>query len=106
MANFVFLYYKEKEDDNAPASMDDVMAAWQGWYGKLGDKLVDGGGPFNAPGKAVEKSGVTDIENYPSSGYTIVKAGSMDEAVELSKGCPMLEHNSTTAIRVYEAMPM
>ena len=106
MANFVFVYYKEKEDDNAPASMEEVMGAWNEWFGTLGDKLVDGGGPFNDNGQAVENSGVSKIENYPASGYSIVKAGSMDEAVELSKGCPMLRHNSTTAIRVYESLPM
>ena len=106
MANFVFIYYKEKEDDNAPASMEEVMGAWQAWFAKLGDKLVDGGGPFNDNGQAVQKDGVSKIENHPSSGYSIVKAASMDEAVELAKGCPMLEHNSTTTVRVYEAMPM
>jgi hypothetical protein len=54
---------------------------------------------------AVEKSGVSKIENHPSTGYSIVKAASMDEAVELAKGCPVLEAKNG-AVRVYEAMPM
>lgn len=107
MANFVFVYYKEtKEDDNAPDSMEKVMAAWQEWYGTLGDKLVDGGAPFNDNGQLVQKDSVTAIGSSASVGYTIVKAASIEEAAELSKGCPMLEHNSTASVRVYEALPM
>jgi hypothetical protein len=105
MANYMFIYYKQAEDDTT-LSQSEIMDEWKKWFGGLGDKLVDGGGPFNDGGQAVENSGVTTIENFPATGYTIVKAGSMNEAVELAKGCPMLEHNKTTAIRVYEVMPM
>lgn len=105
MANYMFVYYKEDKDDTE-LSMPEIMEEWKQWFGKLGNKLVDGGGPFNDGGKAVENSGVTTIANHPATGYTIVKAGSMDEAVELGQGCPMLRHNKTTAIRVYEVMPM
>jgi hypothetical protein len=71
----------------------------------LGDKLVDGGNPFNNNGKAVESSGVTDIENYPATGYSIVKAESIDEAAGLAKDCPVLLEPGG-AVRVYETLPM
>ncbi len=105
MANYMLLYYKTENDDTKK-TMPEIMDDWKQWFGSLGDKLVDGGGPFNDNGQAVENSGVNAIENFPSSGYSIVKAGSMDDAVALAKSCPMLEHNKTTAIRVYEVMPM
>lgn len=85
--------------------MEEIRAAWMKWFEGLGDKLVDAGNPFNAGGQAVEKSGVTTIENFPASGYTIVKAGSIDEAVEIAKSCPMLASDKAT-VRVYETMPM
>jgi hypothetical protein len=85
--------------------MEEIRKAWMQWFEKLGDKLVDGGNPFAEGGKAVEQSGVTTIENYPASGYTIVKASSIDEAVELAKGCPILG-SPKAAVRVYETMPM
>ena len=90
------------------APMEEVKKAWGAWFGKLGDSLVDAGNPFNDNGKAVEKSGVSDIENHPSSGYSIVKAKSMDEAVELAKGCPLLGDGGPDegAVRVYETVPM
>jgi hypothetical protein len=57
------------------------------------------------PNTAVEKSGVSTIENHPASGYSIVKASSLDEAVDLAKGCPILEEPAG-AVRVYETLPM
>ncbi|HSX44312.1 MAG TPA: hypothetical protein VLE69_03385 [Candidatus Saccharimonadales bacterium] len=102
MKNFVFIYYNNGTRDNVSA--EESKAEWGGWFGKLGDSLVDAGNPFNG-GKAVEKSGVTDIENWPATGYTIVKADSMDEAVEMAKGCPVLEEPDG-AVRVHEALPM
>lgn len=108
MKKFVFIYYGGGKPDNM--SMDEVMADWGKWYQEIGDKLVDGGNPFNDGGQEVTMKGVSDIggaENWHSNGYTIVNAENMDAAVEISKGCPMLKHNADTAVvRVYEAMPM
>ena len=102
MTNFVFVYYN---DASMEAPTEEGKAAWGAWFGKLGDKLVDAGNPFNTGGKAVEKSGVTTIENYPATGYTIVKAASIDEATDLVKGCPLLDVPGG-AVRVYETLPM
>lgn len=104
MKNYVYVYYNNGDMGDLP--MDKVKEAWMAWFGELGDKLVDGGNPFNDGGQAVEKDQVTTIENYPASGYSIVKANSMDDAVEMAKGCPMLDHSAKGAVRVYETLPM
>lgn len=101
MKNYVFVYY---DSSNTEAS-EEVAKAWGAWFGSLGDKIVDAGNPFKSGGKAVEKSGVTTIENHPATGYTIVKAESLDEAVDLAKGCPLLGSDKG-AVRVYETLPM
>ena len=103
MKNYVLIYYNKGMREGI--STEDFKAEWGKWFGGLGDKLVDAGNPFNADGKAVEKSGVTTIENWASTGYSIVKASSMDEAVEMAKGCPVL-NEPEGAVRVYETMPM
>jgi hypothetical protein len=103
MKSYVFIYYSGGDMGDMP--MEEIKATWMAWFEKLGDKLVDAGNPFNDGGQAVEKSGVTTIENFPASGYSIVKANSMNEAVELAKNCPILQ-SSATAVRVYETMPM
>lgn len=104
MGKYVFVYYNGGDAGDLP--MEEVKAAWMAWFEKLGDKLIDGGNPFNDGGKAVEKSGVTTIENFPATGYSIVKAETIDEAAEMAKGCPVLEHSASGAVRVYEALPM
>jgi hypothetical protein len=103
MKNYVLIYYNNGTRDNV--SPDEVRAAWEGWFGSIGEKLVDGGNPFNQGGKAVEKSGASTIENHPATGYSIVKANSLDEAADMAKGCPVLDEPGG-AVRVYETMPM
>jgi hypothetical protein len=103
MKNYVYIYYNDGTKEGV--SPEEAGAAWGAWFGKLGDKLVDAGNPFNSGGKAVEKSGVSTIENWPATGYSIVKAGSIDEATDLAKDCPVLEEPKG-AVRVYETMPM
>jgi hypothetical protein len=105
MKKFVFEYYNELTPAEREGLDSSVMDAWNKWFGSLGSKMVDGGNPFGPDGMAVEKSGVSKIENHPATGYSIVNAASMDEAVELAKGCPVLEAKAG-AVRVYEALPM
>src|SRR6266568_8913592 len=101
MTNYVFEYHNEPS--TGEKDLEAFKAAWGAWFGGLGDKLVDAGNPFAPGGQAVEKSGVTTIENHPSTGYSIVKAASMEEAVEMVKGCPALNEKSG-AVRVYETL--
>ena len=107
MKKFVYEYYSElsmaeREERNTDAG---VKEQWNKWFGSLSSKLADGGNPFAPGGMAVEKSGVSKIENHPSGGYSIVNAADMDEAVALAKGCPVLDARGG-AVRVYEALPM
>jgi len=100
MGKYVFEYY-----DSSDGSNSGDNDAWMGWFKELGDKVMDAGNPFGGNGMAVEKSGVSKIENFPCTGYTIVKADNMEEAVEIAKGCPLMKSDKT-AVRVYEALPM
>jgi len=103
MKNYVFIYYNGGVTGDMP--MEQVRAAWMGWFGELGDKVVDAGNPFGG-GKVVMAGGVNDAQGPATTGYTIVKAGSLDEAVELAKSCPILAHVKDAGVGVYETMPM
>ncbi|MBX4188502.1 hypothetical protein KW792_00170 [Candidatus Saccharibacteria bacterium] len=97
MAKFLYIYYNTGDDKS---SADD----WKNWFGQLGDKLMDPGNPFNG-GKAVSKEGVMDVKDMPATGYSIVSAKNMDEALETAKGCPLVSYKGG-AVCVYEALPM
>jgi len=99
MGKYVYIYYAGTASDGGSAE------AWGKWFGELGDKLVDGGNPFGEGGQAVNQDGIMAVKEMPATGYSIVSAGSMDEATELAKGCPLVVAKSG-AVCVYEALPM
>jgi hypothetical protein len=105
MANFVLLYSGGGMAET-PAEQEAVMQAWGAWFGKIGSALVDGGNPFTPVAKTISKGG--KVSDGPvgtlATGYSIVKADSLDAAVALAKDCPVL--TSDGQISVYETYPV
>ena len=104
MANFVFLYY-EGEKAASTAATPEQMEAWTSWFKGLGEKIVDAGAPFNSNGMAVSNGSVDPVGSWPATGYTIVSAGSIEDAVSMSKGCPVFKAKDGM-VRVYESLSM
>ena len=89
MANFLLLF-RGGSMPEAPAEQAAVMDAWTAWFGKLGPALKDAGNP-TSQGKTINPDGsVSGSGQAAASGYSIISADSLDEAVELAKGCPVL----------------
>jgi hypothetical protein len=105
MAKFVLLY----GGGGMPATEAEqaaVMQEWEAWYGRLGSAVVDGGNPFAPQATQIASNG--SVGAVPAagkaSGYTIIAADSLDSAVALAKGCPILKANGQ--ISVYETGEM
>lgn len=95
MPNFVFAYHGGGAPES-PEEGEKVMAAWNAWYTQMGEAVVDGGAPVGMS-KTVTAKGVEDNGGAnPLSGYTIVKADTIDAACEMAKGCPILDGGSGT----------
>ncbi len=82
-----------------PEEMQASMARWESWMTELAEqgKLVSGGSPLHYAGKRVTREGVvTDIAASELkelvSGFSIIAAESIDEAVAMSKSCPIMEY--------------
>ena len=102
MSNYIFAYHGGKRPET-PEAGAELMARWKAWMGGLGDALVNPGNPVGMS-KTVSSGGVSDDGgSNPLSGFSIVKADSMDAALEMAKGCPHLEHGT---IEVAEVMEM
>jgi hypothetical protein len=84
----------------SPAEQAAVMQAWGAWFGKLGSALVDGGNPFTPMAKTIAGDGkVSDGPVGPmASGYSIIKADSLAAAVEMAKGCPVLQGGAKVSV--------
>lgn len=104
MTKYVFSYHGNTEMPSDAAAIDEVMTAWNAWFAELGDAVVDGGHPFG-PSKTIAPDGaVTDGDTAGLSGYSIVNADSLDAAVTMAQGCPVLGGGS--AVVVSEAIDM
>jgi hypothetical protein len=104
MANFV-LVYTGGSMPATDAERKQVMDAWGAWFGRLGDKIIDMGNPFTQQSKTISNGGSVHegAVGTQASGYSIIKADSINAAVELAKGCPVLEAGAK--VTVYETFP-
>ncbi len=102
MAKYLLVYYGGKMETD-PKLVEKSMATWMKWFTALGKSVVDGGAPTQ-PGKIVSSNGVKSVGAKPVSGYTILQADSLDAAVALAKGCPVIADGGQVA--VYPFMPM
>jgi len=104
MPKFMMIYHGGGRPET-PEEGEKVMAAWMAWMGGIGENLVDGGNPAGMS-KTVTATGVEDNGGAnPVSGYTLINAADMDAAIEIAKGCPILEGGQGT-VEIAEAMEM
>jgi hypothetical protein len=105
MANFLLVYSGGGGMPATEAERKQVMDAWGAWFGKLGPAVVDAGNPFSPKAKSLSSDG--SVHEGPvgtaATGYSILKADSLSQAVDLAKGCPVLK--SQAKISVYEISP-
>jgi len=96
MKKFLVLYHDRW--DPKP----EIMEAWQAWFAKVGERMVDSGNPLPT-GVEVTRSGSRELleGDTPATGYSIVSAASLADAEALLDGCPY-----ASSVRIYEAAAM
>jgi hypothetical protein len=106
MSEYVFLY-RGVASDRSPEQMQQSMQKWMAWLKQLGEKghIKDRGQPLERAGKLVtgKHKTVTDGPFAEAKdvvgGYTLIEASNLEEAVELSKGCPIFEFDGAVEVR-------
>ena len=103
MANTYVLLYSGGSMPETDADQKAAMDAWTAWFGQHGAAITDPGNPFSPAAKTISADGsVRDGAAAAATGYTVVKADSLDHAVEIAKGCPVLLGGAT--VSVYETV--
>jgi hypothetical protein len=102
MANYVFAYSGGSGMAADAAEREAQMAKWGQWFGELGPAIVDGGAPTGGSKTVGQGGSVSDGGSTGLSGYSVIAADSLDGAVKLAKGCPVLENGGS--VDVYEAL--
>jgi hypothetical protein len=98
MSKYVYVYTGGGMPET-PEEGAKIMAAWNEWFGKLGSSVADVGNPFG------QSQSLSNGATTKATGYSIVNAGSLDEAVKMAKSCPILA-NAGGNVEVYEALEM
>lgn len=116
MEKFMFLFRGgENHAHNAQDSKaaTDNMQAWMNWMQGLAQKgILVGGEPLQPTGKQVtgKKKSVTDGPFMEAKeivgGYLIVNAKDINDAVEISRGCPIFEEDGKLEVRPIQKMEM
>jgi hypothetical protein len=106
MSEFVYLY-RGGESGRSPEKIQQMMQKWMTWLKQLSESghIKDQGHPLDPSGRLVKgkQKTVTDGPFAEAKdvvgGYTLVEARDLEQAVELSKGCPIFENDGAVEVR-------
>jgi hypothetical protein len=111
MANYLYIFRGNGRRDLSPQEMEQTMQKWGAWIQALTKSgNFKAGDPLERTGKVVRgKSKVVTDGPYAEAkdlvgGYLLVSAGSLDEATELARGCPIFESDGQVEVRPIQAM--
>ena len=109
MKKFIILYYAdmsamEQMNKSTPEEMKKGMEAWNNWAKGCGKLLLDLGSPLGN-GMVLTQKGSSKSDSQVG-GYSILQAGSMDDAKKLLSNHPHLGWDGGCRIEVHESLPM
>jgi hypothetical protein len=113
MSEFTYLF-RGRDTSASPEQMQKTMEKWVVWFKELGANghLKDTGHPLEHTGKVVKgKQKIVNDGPYAEAkdvvgGYIVVEAKDLLHAVEISKGCPILEAGGSVEVRPIQTMNM
>ena len=115
MKEFMMLFRHDPSEYTEP-SAEEIQAEikkWKDWIGAIAaqgkfvgtNQLDSEGSKVLKPGNVVTDGPYAEVKEI-LGGYIIVKAASMDEALEMGKGCPVLGHGGHVEIRNFVELNM
>ena len=114
MQEFLLIFRRENtgpESPMSPEQLQAMMKPWMDWIGSIAaqNKLVTAGNRLQAEGSVIKPGNIVTNGPYVEikesvGGYTIIKAATLAEATEISKGCPILFVGGSVEVR--EIIPM
>jgi hypothetical protein len=107
MSEFLFLFRGSARLTRSPEETQKSTQKWVAWFKELNEKGVvkDPGNPLDASGKLV-RGHAKDVHDGPFAeakdlvnGYVVIETATIDAAVALSKGCPILDDSGSVEVR-------
>ena len=111
MASFLYVFRGGANVGASPQQMQEHMQKWAAWIQQLSKTgNFKAGDPLEAEGKVIKgrKKVVTDGPYAEAKdlvgGYLLISAKNLDEAVELSRGCPIFDSDGSVEVRPIREM--
>ncbi len=91
----------------SPGEIQKVMSRWRAWYNQLqAQGKMKGGLPLMNEGKIISGAQGRFVTDGPFTeskeaigGYFLISVSSVEEAIEIARQCPGLEHGAVVEIR-------
>lgn len=115
MNEFVLIFRNDFNPDQkfSPDQMQAIMKQWQDWIGGIAaqNKLASPGNRLGDSGKTLKPNNVVTDGPYVEikemiSGYIIIKSDTIDDALAIAKGCPILQVGGNVEVRNVIPMSM
>jgi hypothetical protein len=113
MKDFALIFRNEagNEAKVTPELFATLLTDWQNWVGGIASqgKLTSPGSRLGFDGRSIKPGNTVATGPYAEiketlRGFHIVKTDSMDEAIEIAKGCPILTIGGSVEVR--DIIPM
>jgi hypothetical protein len=111
MSKFIYLFRSNPTayQSMSPEQMQQNLKKWMDWKDTLeknghihmlGERLDGTGKVVKGKAKTVIDGPYVEVKDFVQ-GYLLVEAKDLDQAVELAKGCPVLNLDGTVEIRPF-----
>jgi hypothetical protein len=93
---------------NKPSSPEEGkqhMSKYMAWVASLGDSAVSPANPLKNTSTVNSDRTVTTGGTTSMSGFTVIKADSMDAALSIAKACPFLDIGGSLEVSELMQMP-
>ena len=97
--------YLGGDQPSSPEEGKQHFAKYREWLSSLGDSAVSPANPFKDTSTVNSDGSVTSGSTTSMSGYTIIKAESMDAALSIAKACPFLDIGGSLEVSELMQMP-
>ena len=103
MAKYLYVYHGGGEAETE-AELKESMDAWGAWFGSMGAAVIDGGNPVGISSTVQSDGSVSTGGDNLASGYSLIEASDLDDALAKAKACPILSVGGS--VEVAEAFDM
>ncbi len=89
-----------------PEKMQEIVKQWQDWMGSMAaqNKIANQGSRLGWEGKTLRPNNIITDGPYAEikemiTGFIVVRTASLEEAIALAKGCPILKFGGNVEVR-------